>query len=342
MDQRNRLVGNQSQLCMVRRVTFRDDVSEGVRAVELLNESGLYITCIEDQCLNIYDFSYKGVNCAFHSKNGLVSNRFFNGGANEFNYYWPAGMLYTCGLTNTGVGVKEATLYHAEHGRIGMLPAKNVNVVQTNEAVLISGDVFDQILCGHQLRLHRTITIPKQGKEISIRDEITNMEGISTEMMLLYHCNFGYPLLTPVSRVVCSMSIETNAINDKQAAGSYEKMQVPRDDKEEVVICHSDIQGINDYGFAAIVNDELELGCYLKYKLDTLPFLIQWNNMCAHDYVVGLEPANSHSRGRREEREAGTICVMHPYETKTYEVTIGILDGADEICQFEKKCRQLY
>ena len=47
------------------------------------------------------------------------------------------------------------------------------------------------------------------------------------------------------------------------------------------------------YAYAGIINDELHLGCYLKYKTDTLPLLIHWKNMCAHDYVIGLKPSNS-------------------------------------------------
>lgn len=52
-----KLVGNPNQLTKARRITFRDGVSDGVKAIELHNQNGLYVTCIEDQCLNIFDFS---------------------------------------------------------------------------------------------------------------------------------------------------------------------------------------------------------------------------------------------------------------------------------------------
>lgn len=339
MHNENRLVGNASQLCTARRISFRDGVADGVRAIELLNEDGLYVTCIEDQCLNIFDFSYKGTNCAFQSKNGLVSNRFFNGGANEFNYYWPAGMLYTCGLTNTGVGVTENKIYHAEHGRIGMMPARNINIQQTEDAFVISGDVSDQILCGHQLLLHRTITFPKKGKELHIRDEVTNPEGIPQEMMLLYHCNFGYPLLTPKARMVKGAGKIIDNIAGGPVPENYWQMEEPRDDKIEEVYCHTNTPDENGYGYAGIINDELSLGCYLRYKLDTLPLLIHWKNMCAHDYVIGLEPSNSYIKGRKEERENGTLPVIGAYETVTFEVSVGILDGTEEIRRYEELCK---
>jgi len=95
-----RFIGNENQLLTARRVTYTEGLSKGVQAIELRNGLGLYATCVEDQCLNLFDFSYKGINFAFQAKNGLVSGRYFNGGAPEFNYYWPAGMMYTCGLLN--------------------------------------------------------------------------------------------------------------------------------------------------------------------------------------------------------------------------------------------------
>ncbi len=339
MGDESRLVGNGSQLCLARRITFRDGVSDGVKAIELLNKDGLYVTCIEDQCLNIFDFSYRGINCAFHSKNGLVSNRFFNGGANEFSYYWPAGMLYTCGLTNTGVAVLENNVYHAEHGRIGMMPARNINIHQSPESVIISGEVSDQFLCGHQLRLRRQITFPKQGKELHIRDEVTNLEGISTEMMLLYHCNFGYPLLTPDSRMVKGAGKVIDNMGNRTVPDNYWQMEEPRHDKIEEVFCHMNTADDDGYAYAGIINDDLGLGCYLRYKLDTLPLLIHWKNMCSHDYVIGLEPSNSYIKGRKEERKNGSLPVIGAYETQTFEVSIGILDGVTEIRRFEDLCK---
>ena len=67
-----RKAGNENQFLKARRITFRDGRSQGVNAIELHNSRGLYITCIEDLGLNLFDFSYKGINFAFQSKNGLV------------------------------------------------------------------------------------------------------------------------------------------------------------------------------------------------------------------------------------------------------------------------------
>ena len=339
MDQIRRMVGNLNQLQAARRIEFRDGVSKGVRAIELRNRCGLYVTCIEDQCLNLYDFSYRGINFSFQSKNGLVSNQFFNGGSGEFPYYWPAGMLYTCGLTNTGASVTENGTYYPEHGRIGMMPAENVSIRQTETAIEISGQVFERMIAGHQLRLNRTITLPLDGKEVKIRDQVTNLEGIPTEIMLLYHCNFGYPLLTPSSRLVMRSGPMIDQIAGGDIPPDYRNMESPRDDKREEVYCHTAVPDQQGYEYAGILNDDMELGGYVRYTAETLPYMIYWKNMCAHDYCVGLEPSISFSKGRKEERENGTLPVLAPYETREFELIIGVLDGKEEMHAFEELCK---
>lgn len=330
-----RYVGSENQLLSARRITFRDGMSDGVRAIELQNSDGLYTTCLEDQCLNLFDLRYKGINFAFQSKNGLVSNRYFNGGTNEFSYYWPAGMVYTCGLTNTGPGVTEDGIYHPDHGRIGMMPARNVAMTQDENGVTITGTVQDGFLAGHRLELARTIRFPAKGKEIQIFDTVTNREAIPAEYMLLYHCNFGYPLLTPDVRILKGKGTGYDKYSDNPLPADCFASGEPQDHKVEELYCHTNTADKDGFAYAAIINDELELGCYVKYRMDTLPLLLHWKNMCSHDYVIGLEPSNSHIMGRTKEREHGTLPVLEGYASCDFHMALGVLDGKEEIAAFE-------
>ncbi len=336
MDMKSRLTGNLNQLIKVRRITFRDGLSDGIKAVELSNESGLYMTCIEDQCLNIYDFSYKGINCAFQTKNGLVSNHFFNGAADEFGYYWPAGMMYTCGLANVGTPNIDNGIFHPQHGRVGMMPAENVTIEKTDKEVIVRGSVRDRIFCGYNFALERTIIFPFEGNEVTIRDSVTNLEDIPSEIMILYHCNFGYPLLAPGARIVKGKGEITDNLGSGKNPQNCFIVDGAHTSKDEEVYCHTNTPDKDGYGYAAVINDVLSLGCYVKYKMDTLPIIMQWKNFCSYDYAMGLEPSNSYILGRTEERKNGTLPVLKPHETKVYEVSLGILDGKTEISNFEK------
>ena len=105
--------------------------------------------------------------------------------------------------------------------------------------------------------------------------------------------------------------------------------------------CHTTVSDENGYGYAALINDNLGLGGYVKYKTDTLPLLLHWKNMCSHDYALGLEPSNSHIMGRDREREHGTLQRIGGYEEITYRVALGVLDGAEEIQAFENMVQNL-
>ena len=329
-----RYVGHENQLLTARRVAYRDGMSDGVRAIELRNIRGLYATCVEDLGLNLYDFSYKGINFAFQSKNGLVSNRFFNGGCGEFPYYWPAGMLYTCGLANNGVPVTEQGIYYTEHGRIGMMPAENVSMERIPEGVTIRGSVKDSLICGYDLRLHRELFFPADGKEIAILDIVENREGIPAEYMLLYHCNVGYPLLDAGARVITGFGETRNRTPGDVPLPPCYTAGEPRNDKDELVWERRVAQTADGWGAAAVINDRLELGFYVRFQLDSLPILVHWNNLCAQDYCVGLEPANCFSLGRTEERVHGTLPVLPPYGRKEFQLRLGVLEGKAEIETF--------
>lgn len=331
-----RYVGHDDQLLSARRICYCDGMADGVRAIELRNGQGLFATCIEDQCLNLFDFSYKGTNFAFQAKNGLVSSRFFNGGAPRFGYYWPAGMLYTCGLTSTGPGgMMSDGMFHPDHGRVGMMPARDVSVTRDEEGVTVTGTVHDATLAGYHLELRRTLRFPAKGKEIVIEDVVTNREPQSMEYSLLYHVNLGYPLLTPTSRVVKGAGKGYNSHLGGPLPADWASCSEPEDHKDEELFCHENTADAQGFGYAALINDELGLGCYVKYGMDTLPLLLHWKNMCSHDYVVGLEPSNNHNKGRDKERENGTLPVLGGYESATFRVHIGVLDGQKEIKDFE-------
>ena len=336
MENKKILLGNEEQLTKVRRIRFADGMADGVKAVELQNESGLFATLIEDQCLNLYDFSYKGVNFSFQTKNGLISNRFFNGGVDEFCYYWPAGMLYTCGLANVGEPTVENGVFHPQHGRIGMTSASNVSIVHSDDEVIVKGSVKDTLFCAHNLELSREIVFPKCGKEITVRDTVLNKEATEAEFMLLYHCNFGYPLLAPGARMVKGKGDIVDVIGSALYPQDCGKVTAPQIAKEEEVYLHTNTPDADGYGYAAVINDELKLGCYIKYKMDTLPYLVQWKNFSAHDFAMGLEPSNCYILGRTKERAHGTLPTLPAYGSKCHEVTIGVLDGQEQITRFER------
>ena len=78
--------------------------------------------------------------------------------------------------------------------------------------------------------------------------------------------------------------------------------------------------------FAALFNEELGIGAYVRYRTDTLPLLVQWKMLGEQEYVVGLEPGACVLDGRAELLRRNEAPMLAPGETRGFEVEIGVLE----------------
>ena len=79
---------------------------------------------------------------------------------------------------------------------------------------------------GRHLSIRRTIETELNSKNLQIHDIITNFEAEDEPFMLLYHVNFGYPLLQADSLVETS-SCKCEPMND--ISKDYHHMTAPVD-----------------------------------------------------------------------------------------------------------------
>ncbi len=78
------------------------------------------------------------------------------------------------------------------------------------------------------------------------------------------------------------------------------------DEQVYYLTLNSDSQGMSK---VALVNAELGWGIYEKFDTMQLPNFIQWKNLGAGEYVMGLEVSNSFPDGRDKERAQG-VCPL--------------------------------
>lgn len=330
-----RKLGNMDQIAGIRESEYTDSSRKGLRTLEIYNAAGLRFTVLPDRCMDIYDFSYKGCNLSFHAKNGLSTGR--NTAEDEFFHQWPGGMLFTCGLANVGNACVDDGV-HPIHGRIGSTPAKHVSISEDwqddNYILSVSGEMWETRLYGRQLSLHRTISTGLYDKTVKITDTIKNHGNVDEEFMLLYHINYGYPLLDANGTVVCS-SASVQPQNEHS--------------RDCVHLCEPDAQPLHqlylhtykgDFAHAAVINPNMKLAGYVEFDTSTLPYLCEWKHMSPHDYVVALEPCNCIGLGRVEERKNGTLQVLRAYSSVSHALSLGVLDGDVDIQTFIKSCKQ--
>jgi hypothetical protein len=249
-------------------------------------------------------------------------------------------------LTNIGFPSEDGGEEFGQHGRISNISAENVwnsgEWEGDSYKMWVMGKVRQAKFYGDYFELSRKITVYMDSPKVFIEDSIENIGYRESPMMILYHINFGYPLLDRNSQLLESASKilpwnEESARNMETCCSFSDPV---KDFKDQVFFhdIEADEEGNCNIAF---INPEFNsrqgLGIWLKYNKDSLPYLIQWKYLAEGEYVCGLEPANSFIRGRKIEREEGNVKIMKPGEKVQNKIEVTILESKNDIERF-KSC----
>jgi len=339
-------IGDMSQIVGLKRYAFSEGKAKGVEAVDVKTGGGLSFTVLPGRGMDIAWAEFKGIPFSYISKTGIVSPSHFESSGLEWLRTFFAGLLTTCGLSNVGGPCDEdhpvlGKQHYGLHGRISNTVADQVCTSEEwhgdDLIMTVSGRMRESQLHGENLVLHRTIKTSLGSKSLHIHDVVEN-EGLNDQpLMLLYHINIGYPMIDENSRFICnSEKVTPVGSRSEEKISEYQHMQAPAKGEPEHLFFHdfkTDGEGMTG---CAIVNPELEMGVYLRYRKDQLPCFSQWKMMAESEYVLGMEPGNCNPISRVEARKNGTLQILQPGERKEIELEIGILDGLEEINGFEK------
>lgn len=247
--------------------------------------------------------------------------------------------MHISGLTYSGLPCSDNGKNLGLHGRASNIPAQNVYVDgQWNGddySLWIQGKVRETSGLGENVLLTRCVTVKLGESKIFIVDQIENLAFSPIEHMVLYHTNFGWPLLDETSELIIpTISIEPMVPEMAKDVPDHNKFQSPTSEYPGVLFYHdvgADAEGFTKY---ALINRHINgsgLGIYLKYAKKMLPNLVEWKMMGKGHYVLECGPANCRVGGRDKERENGTLQFLEPMEVRSYNIEIGILNGEKEI-----------
>jgi hypothetical protein len=341
-----RRIGHMSQVAPIRRYEMQEGKAEGLKVIEVSNGGALAFTVLESKALDISNFGYKGVNFNFVTKPGLVAPQFYSPHNQEFPRNFHAGMVYTCGLLNVGPPCVDEGMEVTQHGRIGQTPAEKVSVEADWEGeeyrIKISGETREAANFRENMVLKREISTCFGSKTLSIHDVVENQGFERQPLMIMYHCNLGYPLLDAGSRFVfAEREVRPRDEVSEKGVDSLTEFSVPIDHWIEQVFYHTVKCDDRGYSVAGLVNDRLGLGLAIKFDTKNLPRLLEWKSMMSGDYVLGIEPSNCVVDSRVAERERGTLRFIDPFETVDFHLELEVLDGKAEIAEFERQVQGL-
>ena len=315
MDKKNfrAYVGNEDQVYGVRRVVLDEGNAKGIALYQVTTAGGLELDILPDSGLDIGRVKYKGVNISYMTKNGYDSPARFLPVHGEFDRYFPGGMLFTCGLLSAGPENNGDGEFHPLHGRFHGLSAKGLCGYSEGNNIFVGGEVRETAQGKYCFSVKRCYTIPAFGNEILLEDEITNLTPEPREYMMLYHMNFGWPMLSESATLEFPEKRKVTPRTEYAAKNIATQCEFskPIDGEEEQVFFNE----MESEAFVRLKNSELGITAELSWSLDTLPILAQWKNMKSGDYVLGLEPSTCYIMGRERERKEGRLMTLAPYES---------------------------
>jgi galactose mutarotase-like enzyme len=257
-------------------------------------------------------------------------------------------LLCRCGLESNGApeaGPGGAYKYPL-HGRIANRPAHHVELA-TDEAtgeMSLTGLVDETRFLFQKLRLKSTYKTKVGQSGLTVIDEVSNLSGNPAELQLLYHINFGPPILDPGAKVLAP--IKALVPRDPRAAeGMSDWDSFPNEQagfSEQVYFFEllADGEGKTQ---VMLKNAHGTQGVSLRYSKKQLPYFTLWKNtpLAADGYVTGLEPGTNFPNPRSFEGEQNRVVKLKPGETVKFEVELDVLGDTKAVAGAEKAIAKL-
>ncbi len=243
-------------------------------------------------------------------------------------------LVARCGLVSNGAPEfdEAGRLRHPLHGRIANLPAHHLDVTldDATGTITLTGAVDETRFHFHALRLTTSLTLHADRQRVSWTDTVKNLSDRPTTMQMLYHVNFGPPLLGPGAEVVAAVEevapANQAAVSDVNA---WHRFDPPRPGRDEQ--CHFMRHRADDKGFATalLVAPEGRHAAALSWRTDTLPCFTIWKNQAglADGYVTGLEPGTNYPNRRSFEESHGRVVPLAPGASVRFDLALEHLTG---------------
>jgi hypothetical protein len=330
--------GQLSQVGGITHLTHADGKAKGVSTLRVRTAGGLEFWVLPDRGMDIYEASFRGQSICWHSPVGVVHPAYYSSRGLEWLKTFAGGLLFTCGLTTAGGPSEDAGESLGLHGPIANTPAERVAWSETWDGddciFTISGDVRETSVHGSNMLLRRTISTSLHGHSFTLHDVVENQGFKDSPLMVIYHFNFGFPLLTERSSVY-GPSKAVEPINDfsAQTKDLWNEFEVPQMGIQERVYFHQMQPDANGKVTVVLVSDRDNpvFGIAMTYNSANLPEFNQWKMTGTNHFVLGLEPGNCRTQGRAAERARGTMQTLSPGERRDFRIELKVLEGTEQV-----------
>ena len=346
------VIGDHLQVAGARAFEYTDGKASGVKGIGVNTGAGLSFTVLPGRGMDIPEAYFRGINLNFFSGTGVVSPAYFEEPGLGWLRSFFIGLLTTCGITNSGAPSVDQGEPFGLHGRISNAEAENVCIEQDWKEdeffITLKGTVRESKPFFENMCLTRTIETGLGWKKFRITDRVDNKGFEPQPLMMLYHLNFGFPLLSPSAKVVGPIKkTEPRDEEAKKDRGVEECLEFPEPQAgyREKVFFHELRADKSGNTFISLLNRDIgngePLGITISFNKKQLPNLVEWKMMGRGLYVLGLEPGTALPLGRGPLREKNKLMFLEGQKSHTMTIDFEVVDSLEEMDAVEKRALSL-
>jgi hypothetical protein len=225
---------------------------------------------------------------------------------------------------------------------VANLPAHRVEVSVDGDSgeITVTGVVDEVRFHFNKLRLTSKI-ITKVGEPgFRVVDEVTNLGGTTGELQMLYHVNFGPPILDAGAQVVVPVKVmvprDARAAEDNNTWANYKAATPGFVEQCYFFSLNADPSGQTQ---VLLKNAHSMAGVSLKWPVKQLPCFTIWKDTMAEadGYVTGIEPGTNFPNPRSYEAEQNRVVKLAPGASRTFELTVVGHPNAESVSAAEKQ-----
>lgn len=323
----------------VRQYVLRGGKQEGVTLIEVDN-GHLVFTVIPTRGMSILQARAGDITLGWDSPVKQIVNPAFIDLQARGGLGWLDGfneMLVRGGFEWSGHPGMDGEHRLTLHGRAGNTPASRVEIGVDPEPphrIRVLGQVREATFKFADFDMWTEISTQPGSAAFQVSDRLTNRSDYEREFQILYHGNFGPPLLEENAVFVAPVQ-EVSPFNE-YAAGNLEHWATyrgPTPDFDEQVYALRPYADDHNRTTTMLHNAAGDRGVTLRYRVDQLPCLTLWKNTDTRKqgYVTGIEPGSSFPYNRAIERKAGRVPTLAPGASREFTLDYTVLADGDEV-----------
>jgi len=323
---------------------------EGSKVLTITSKNGLTISLSPTRGMDLLKVTGHGVRLGWDSPVKEVVNPANINLESRNGLGWLEGfneMMVRCGFEWTGHPVTKDGVIYTLHGKAGNTPASKVEVIVDDKApheIRIRGLLKETTFKKANLETWTELRYVPGSDAFTVHDVLTNQADYPHDYQIIYHSNFGTPILEKDARFIAPLK-SVSPFNDyaKKGLDGWNVYGAPTKDFDEMVFNLTPKADSNGKTVAAVINSKGDKGASIEFDTHQLPLLTLWKNTdtLKHGYVTGIEPGTNYAYPVTIEKEQGRVKQLQPGQSTAFTLTYTLLKDASAVQKVEQRVKQI-